>query len=316
LAFGDDCGDLPALDAFRAPDGYSYFPNWNTWLNRSTGFGAAGSARLLFAPPTVRMFAGRQGRRAGAVRSSLPLVPLFADWTHGRTIRAAIAARPDSGRPGPDARLTLGIIAAASAGPDVLDLCRDTLGLAAAAVVLLDTADATAAAGLEAQLRAAGAAARVIAHPLGGDFAGQRNRIQRAAPTAWVLQLDCDERLNSGAKRDLSGLIDDAEREGWDAVAFTRRNLVDGVVSALFPDVQYRLLRRTVRFVRPVHEYPRLGRHQRSFVNLGAGIVHLLSGDRLAHRETLYDAIEGGAGRPHDTALLRLPLEPGVVLPA
>ena len=155
---------------------------------------------------------------------------------------------------------------------------------------------------------------RVIGHPLNQNFAEQRNRIQQAARTEWVVQLDCDERLTPGSKRNLFHVLNDAERENWAAVALTRRNLVDGTVSALYPDVQYRLLRRSVLFTRAVHEYPQLRRGQRSFVHLGIGIVHEIASERLGQRSARYEGIQAGAGRSHDTSLLRMPLQAGIKL--
>ena len=111
-------------------------------------------------------------------------------------------------------------------------------------------------------------------------------------------------------------MIDDAEQGGWEVVGLARRNLVDGTLSALYPDVQYRLLRRSVRFTRAVHEHPRLQPGRAKFAHLGAEIVHAIAGDRLDAREALYKGMEAGADRPHDTALLRTPLEAGVRLPA
>lgn len=216
--------------------------------------------------------------------------------------------------PGPDPRLTLGMIAACGAWADVCDLWRELCHSARDIAVALDTDDAALAAARQAELVAIapGRSCHVIAHPLDRDFAAQRNRVQQVAQTEWVLQLDCDECLTPMTSQILPGILDDADRHGWVAVALTRRNMVDGVVSALYPDVQYRLLRRSIRFKRAVHEYPELRADQPSFAHLGAGIVHTLANVRLGPRETVYDAIEPGAGRPHDTALLRRPLEPTV----
>lgn len=259
------------------------------------------------------MFAVRDGRHATSVQSSLPLISRLTPWSLGPTLRARIETRPYNTNQVPDPRLTLGIIATPDAWQDVLDLCRDAAEHAAEVIVVLDTSDANIAATLEATLRRSLNAAtpmqsRVIAHPLQADFAAQRNRIQQAARTEWVIQLDCDERPADGAKNRLSHILDDAEHEGWDAVALTRCNMVDGLVSALYPDVQYRLLRRSVRFTRAVHEYPALSRRQRSFAYLGPGIIHNIDSMRLKQRELLYERLQDGAGRPHDTALLRMPL--------
>jgi hypothetical protein len=319
LGFRKDGGELPSLDVYRVRDGVFQFFNWNSWSGKIMRRPAVNNRQpFYFSPPTVKMFATQQGRHATAIRSSLPIVPIFASWSYGRIIQAKIETPLAQATRGSDSRLTLGIIAARDAWQEALDLCVDMSGHVGDIIVVLDTTDVTLAAKLERDLRSTlgnrtgGMRHRVMAHPLGADFAMQRNRIQREARTEWVLQLDCDERLTVVTKVALSGIIDDAEREGWDAIALSRRNLVDGIVSALYPDVQYRLLRRAVRFTRAVHEYPQLGPSQHSFFYLGAEIIHRLASERLEQRGALYEGIQGDAGRPHDTALLRRPLEAAV----
>ena len=315
---------MPSLDSYQASGSQSYFPNWNNgWTRLMRQLPDKSGKPFYFSTSTVRMFAARQGRRTSSVRSNLPLLPeTFMPWSFGPTIRATIdAEQADSDLIGPDARLTLGIIAAGHAWQEVIDLCDAMAGHAADAIIMLDTPDASIAARLEDALRAAhpgtdGMRTSVIAHPLCLDFAAQRNRIQQASRTEWVLQLDCDETLSERAKSLLPGMIDYAEHEGWHAVALARCNLVDGVASALYPDVQYRLLRRSVRFTRAVHEYPALHRSQPSFVHLGALILHKIDSTRLTRREALYEGIQQGSGRPHDTALLRMKLANDVEIAA
>jgi hypothetical protein len=323
LGFHRDSRELPPLDVYRVRDGIFRFLSWNSWLGKIMRRPAVDNRRpFYFSLPTVKMFATQQGKQATAVRSSLPVVPIFVPWAYGSTIQARIETPPEQIKSGLDSRLTLGIVAACDAWQEALSVCIDMADQVADITVVLDTTDVGLAAELECQLhnalgnRTGGTQERVMAHPLEADFAAQRNRIQQEARTEWILQLDCDERLTAGTKLALSGIIDDAEREGWYAVALSRRNLVDGVVSALYPDVQYRLLRRAVRFTRAVHEYPQLGPSQRSFFYLGAEIIHHLASERLERREALYEGIQGGAGRPHDTTLLRLPLEANIMLPA
>ena len=312
---------IRSLDAHKDPTEYFVFDNWNNWFTRITF--KLPSPQLgspcYFSPYTVRMFAAREGRRATQLDSTLPLLPVYAPWQFGKTIRARVEPVPATQQAKPDPRLTLGIIAALPAWDDVLALWNDMLDCAMDIIVVLDTAEPAIAAALEGELasrcgNASERRCRVKSHPLNRDFAAQRNRVQRAARTEWILQLDCDERLTSGSKRSLSHVIDDAEREGWAAVALTRRNLVDGTVSAFYPDVQYRLLRRLVPFMRAVHEYPQLNRSQHSFVHLGLGIVHNVASVRLEQRSARYEEIQAGAGRPHDAALLRMPLQDGVTL--
>lgn len=321
LGFTEANAKLPALADFRRPDGLYYFPNWNSLGARLLGrLPRLRDDQYLFACHTVSMLASRQGMRARAVRSSLPMLPGFAAWGRGAVIRADIAPRAAPPAGGVVPHLTLGMIAARDAWPDALALCADMADCAAEMIVVVDTADRSEAATLTRELQAHLAAVdpsrlQVIAHPLNADFAAQRNRVQDAARTPWVLHLDCDERLAPAARRALSGLIAGAEEDGNPLIAFTRRNFVDGQLSAFYPDLQYRLLRRELRFTRAVHEYPVLPHGQRPFVHLGSGILHQLTGAHVERRARRYEAIQSGGGRPGDTYLLLQPFENPAGLP-
>ena len=245
---------LRSINTYQVRGGGFVFSNWNNWLFRTTGRGLRSDEHLVhFCPHAVRIFAAKHGLRVTSMATSLPLVGTYAPWRLGRLIQATIGG---TGRPapGPDNRLTLGVMTTPAAWKDTLALCLDMADRAAEAIVILDTGDGKRASACEEELRTAlGSAgpmrARVFAHALDGDFAAQRNRIQEASATEWVLQLDSDERLTARAKRLLPAIIDDAGREGWSAVALPRRNVVDNVLSAFYPDVQYPLRQE----VRPVH---------------------------------------------------------------
>ncbi len=313
LAFVPGRSVLAPVDAYRTPDGAYHFDNWNSWRTRFLRrLPPLAEQSPYFSPTAVRMFAAREGRRVTTLNSSAPWPGGMLPWRHGTILHAGIEDMRCVEEL--DGRLTLGIVAAADAWDDVLALWTSLRGCAHGIVVALDTGDTGLAAARQAELaaEAPGRQCRVVAHPLDRDFAAQRNRVQQAATTDWVLQLDCDERLTPRTLRQMASILDDAEQQGWAAVALTRNNLVDGVSSALYPDVQYRLLRSAVRFTRAVHEYPQLGPRQTAFVHLGAGIVHTLCSERFDRREAFYDGIEAGAARPHDTALLRRPLELGI----
>lgn len=62
--------------------------------------------------------------------------------------------------------------------------------------------------------RAAGA--RVIVHPLAGDFAGQRNFALTQTAADWVLYVDADERVNAGAEEDLRRIMTEDARAAWE----------------------------------------------------------------------------------------------------
>lgn len=325
LAFpADGRAVLRSIETYRVGNHDHLFSNWNNWVFRSTGLGLRAGPhgdRIYFSPTAVRIYAAKQGLLVTSVRTNLPFTRIFLpSWRFGGAIEAEVA-QPIGPKPGADRRLTLGVITTPEAWSEVVELCRDMAGLASDVVIMLDTDDSRLASDKQALLRAAldggvyPMQGRVLAHRLNGDFAAQRNRIQEAVSTEWVIQLDSDERLALPAKRFLPVIIDDAQRNGWSAVALPRRNLVDGVFSALYPDIQCRLVRNDIRFVRPVHEYPDLT-GKASFVFLSAEILHHINSSRLRLRETLYEGIQKEAGRPHDTALLQTPIEPGVWVPA
>ena len=150
--------------------------------------------------------------------------------------------------PAPPAAIALCVIAAradAALRRTVRDATEAGFG---AVIVVLDGADAVPIEG-----------ARVLAHPLDGDFGAQRDRAQRAAEAggyAWTFHLDTDETLAPSLAPRLHALVALAEEERLDAVGFPRLNLVDGRASDLWPDPQYRLLRASVRFQGRVHERP------------------------------------------------------------
>ncbi|GGD53977.1 hypothetical protein GRI62_04415 [Erythrobacter arachoides] len=146
---------------------------------------------------------------------------------------------------------------------------------------------------------------RVLAKPFDGDFAAQRNRLMAEIHTDWVLQLDTDESLTGESARTLVALVSEAERLGLAALGLPRRNRVDGVLSSLYPDIQYRLLHRDIRFAGRVHERPVVP-FARTALALACPIDHALSRARVVARTAQYGAMAADAARPEDeTALLQ-----------
>ncbi|WP_419830014.1 hypothetical protein [Methylobacterium sp.] len=150
-------------------------------------------------------------------------------------------------------------------------------------------------------------AVRLAARPLAGDFAAQRNALQDLALNDWMLQLDADEVLDPETGRHLPALAALAEAGDVVSVGLPRRNRVDGILSDVYPDVQYRLNRAGTRYVGRVHERPALpGGWPRSFIALHGAIDHALSGAHVRARSQHYEALDPGRGRPDEReALLR-----------
>ncbi|CAO4150851.1 glycosyltransferase family protein [Methylorubrum aminovorans] len=148
---------------------------------------------------------------------------------------------------------------------------------------------------------------RVAARPLAGDFAAQRNALQRLARHRWMLQLDADESFDPAAGRRLPALAAMAEADAVRSIGLARENRIDGVLADVFPDVQYRLNRRDVTYAGRVHERPWLaGGWRESFITLHGAIEHRLSRAHVEARSRRYEAIAPGRGRPEEAqALLR-----------
>ncbi|KQP10869.1 hypothetical protein ASF28_07200 [Methylobacterium sp. Leaf99] len=151
-------------------------------------------------------------------------------------------------------------------------------------------------------------AVRVGARPLAGDFAAQRNALQDRARHPWMLQLDADEALDPGAGRLLPALAALAEAGDVVSIGLPRRNRVDGILSDVYPDVQYRLNHRAVRYAGRVHERPRLdGGWPRGFIALHGAIEHGLSRGHVLARSRRYEALDPGRGRTEEEAALLRP---------
>ncbi|WAP66741.1 glycosyltransferase family protein [Jiella pelagia] len=152
---------------------------------------------------------------------------------------------------------------------------------------------------------------RLVARPLAGNFAAQRNAGQVAAKCDWVLQLDADESLGAGTHADLGRVAALADSAGAVSVGLPRRNLVDCVLADLYPDVQYRLNHRTVQFEGTVHERPAPPRGWRdSFIAPNLAIDHHLTAAHVEARSARYEQLSPGKGRMFERDALLTPYRP------
>lgn len=151
-------------------------------------------------------------------------------------------------------------------------------------------------------------AVRIAARPLEGDFAAQRNALQDLARHPWMVQLDADETLDLAAARRLPSLAALAEAGAVLSVGLPRRNRVDGLLSDVYPDVQYRLNHRAVRYAGRVHERPVLdGGWARSLIALHGAIEHHLGRAHVLARSRRYESLAPGRGRTEEEAALLRP---------
>ena len=149
---------------------------------------------------------------------------------------------------------------------------------------------------------------RFVARALAGDFAAQRNAGMATLRTGWAFHLDLDETIADPLAAALPHLAAHAERAGLAAIGLPRRNHVDGRLADLFPDTQYRLVRRDQRFAGRVHERPAAcADWTRTTIALAGAIDHHLSRARVVERTGAYDRLGQQAERHGDEAALLRP---------
>lgn len=246
--------------------------------------------------------------RSAATRRSLGIRPLDEAGRmelrqpHGtRAARAALFALEASG----GCPVSLGLLCRPADRDDVLAALPVQAGWADDVAILVD-GPAMAAVPMPVAGFSEGAV-RVAARPLDGDFAAQRNALQGLARHRWMLQLDSDEALGPEAGRLLPALAALAEAQDVASIGLARANRVAGVLSDVFPDVQYRLNRTGLRYAGRVHERPVLdGGWPESFITLHGLIEHRLDPAHVRARSRRYEALDPGRGRPEEAiALLR-----------
>lgn len=247
---------------------------------------------------TLRTLATRFNRRA------LPVDERQAEaLRHPHSNFAARAHLVDLAA-GPSAPISLGMICRAS---EVETILQDLSVHADWASRILLLADGTEAAPRPHPVKGPLEGRVFLAHrPLAGDFGAQRSALQCLSPTDWMFQLDADETLSPEAAAHLGFLARMADEGGIVSVGLPRRNLVDGVMADVFPDTQYRLNRREVRFEGKVHERP-VRPWQQSFIALCGAIDHHLSGSHVRSRSRRYEALAPGQGRLEEEAALLRP---------
>lgn len=147
---------------------------------------------------------------------------------------------------------------------------------------------------------------QVVRMPFNGDFGARRTVLQTLARSAWVLQVDADETLDPGTLGSLHEILGALEQDGVCSVGFPRSNYVEGQKSDLYPDIQYRLNRKDVRYENKVHERPIRHWHH-SVIMLGTNIVHNLTYAHVSARSQKYEQADPGKGRLFEQAELLKP---------
>ncbi|GHD18097.1 hypothetical protein GCM10016234_28030 [Tianweitania populi] len=245
--------------------------------------------------------------RTAATRLGRAVIPLKPDQEHAlrnpHGNLAADASIIDVAQIAPTS-LSLGILCRAEDVADVLDRNAEHSAWAREMVVLADAPAAPAS--IISDSKFGKMVVRLVSRPLAGDFAAQRNALRAEASCAWQIQLDADEAFPVSQGENLARFASLADRQGVVSIGLPRRNLVDGVLSTLYPDTQYRLNRREVRFAGSVHERP-VRPWQKSFIALNAAIDHHLTRSHVLARSKHYEALAPGEGRLDE---MRTLLEP------
>ncbi len=256
--------------------------------------------------PAARWMLDPAGARNAAWRFGFEVAPLVSgdgrfppDYRPAKVRSVAATTIPHD--------VGLGVMARTADLDDLVDIGISLRGSFTRIVILLDgIAD-------EARSLAARLPWIEVDHcPLDGDFASQRNRLQDMLQTRWVLQIDTDERPDAALLGAIGWLVGAANGDGLRSLGLPRRNMVDGVQSASYPDIQYRLNRSDIRFAGRVHERPTVPFVESSLALAGA-LEHRLDGARVRERTRIYEAMSTGAGRPEDEALLLTPFDPVAV---
>ena len=142
---------------------------------------------------------------------------------------------------------------------------------------------------------------RCFARPLRGDFAAQRNAGVQMTTQPWVLHVDPDEEPSAAMLSALPQLVAFAARHGFTVLGIPRQNWIDGKLSDVYPDYQYRLHRRDQAWKRRVHEVPEARlKHWRLVWDAMPGnahLVHYLTCQSLANKASFYESLVDGAGR-------------------
>lgn len=265
-------------------------------------------AGYYVSPQTALRIAEVTGREIVRIRKT-PLLPLHM------TAGYRLESRPCQGKAGQaPLPLTIGAICRPGDTAAITELVIHSLPFCDHFAFVLDSADPEDTRRFSAVLTADPTVARsapdirVTYHALNRDFGAQRNHLQSLAGTDWVLHLDTDERPSTLMEDGIARALRHADLTGVTSVGFARANYVDGRLSALWPDIQFRLNRRFVRYKGAVHESPDVPWQQQDW-SLHGHILHFLTADRLPKRAESYEAISTGGGRPHDRALLETPYE-------
>ena len=135
--------------------------------------------------------------------------------------------------------------------------------------------------------------------PVNMDFANARNAVMRVLEEDYIVWLDDDEYFNMSllALIENGGLVKMLEENAVDVIGVPRENLIDNVPSAVWPDVQFRIMKKEIRWTKPVHEHPEFEGNKVAVLPNEFHLIHPKSSERFSEQQKLYNKITPGAGQ-------------------
>ena len=137
--------------------------------------------------------------------------------------------------------------------------------------------------------------------PVNMDFANARNVVMDvlADDIDYIVWLDDDEYFNMSLYKliQTGTLATILEQDNIDILGVPRENLIDGVPSEVWPDVQFRIMKKDIRWVKKVHEHPDFSDKKTGILPNEFHFIHPKSSERFVEQQELYNKIEDGAGQ-------------------
>jgi len=132
---------------------------------------------------------------------------------------------------------------------------------------------------------------KLYSYKFTGHFGDQKNIGLSLCSGRWIFNLDADETLEDELKKNLFNLTLLAEAEAFDieCFKFARLNLIDDVLTEIYPDYQLRLFRSFCRYIYPVHEELVGYRKSKEIDKEGWRIIHSKTSEKQESQNNSYN---------------------------
>jgi len=131
--------------------------------------------------------------------------------------------------------------------------------------------------------------AKVVFNKWPGDFSLQRNLSIDNATQDWILIIDADEIYEEKLLEKLQDWTNN--NIGVDAYAFPRKNYIDGVQTAAYPDIQFRFFKnnKQIKYANKVHEM--LTGYKMAAYPVDLHIIHKKTSKRQEKQNNYYNTL-------------------------